>query len=122
MSDQVQALLQAFPGLPRETAEVAADALELHAKKMRDYGSAGDPYANVSSSAEWGVDPWVGASIRMADKERRLRRYAETGTLANEGAEDSLLDNCVYPLIRLALWRRQYRKAAELEVGALAPP
>jgi hypothetical protein len=77
----------------------------LHAVKQRDYGTSVDPFANVRGSQEWGVEPWVGAMIRATDKVRRLQTYANKGTLANEGVEDSLLDLAVYSLIALVLFR-----------------
>lgn len=102
----ISGLIELFPGLPEESARVVSEVLELHARKMRDYGTDGDPYHNAAQASQWGVDPWIGASIRIGDKERRLQLYASGGTLSNEGAEDSILDNAVYNIIRLALWRR----------------
>jgi hypothetical protein len=80
----------------------------MHRKKMQDYGSNEDPYQNVVNSQLWGVLPWVGASIRIGDKEKRLQEYAKGKDLANETAEDSALDNCVYNVIRLILMRREH--------------
>lgn len=93
-----------------EFERVLDEVLEMHRRKNRDYGSDEDPYANVSDSAQWGVRPWVGASIRLSDKERRLKLAASGGTLANEGIEDSMIDNVVYNVIRLILWRRENKK------------
>lgn len=85
----------------------------LHQKKNKDYGSKSDPYRNVRSSADWGVDPWIGALIRGNDKVKRLQKYAQTHELANEGAEDSLIDLAVYSVIALVLWREQYKEKLE---------
>ncbi|PZM89646.1 MAG: hypothetical protein DIU79_15130, partial [Actinobacteria bacterium] len=79
----------------------------LHDAKQRDYGREHDPFANVRGASEWGVRPWVAAMVRATDKLRRLQQYARTGTLANEGAEDSFLDLAVYALIALILWREE---------------
>lgn len=79
----------------------------LHDKKQQDYGRAQDPFANVRASHEWGVTPWVGAMVRLTDKVRRLQRFAEKGVLANESAEDSMLDIAVYALIALRLYREE---------------
>jgi len=76
-----------------------------HARKQRDYGTDADPFANIRGSEEWGVEAWRGAMIRATDKIRRLQTYARTGTLANEGVEDSLIDLAVYALIALVLFR-----------------
>lgn len=80
---------------------------ELHDRKQRDYGSSADPFANVRASEEWGVAPWIGALVRLNDKVHRLKRFAQKGSLANESAEDSMLDIAVYALIALILYREQ---------------
>ena len=79
----------------------------LHDKKQGDYGSDSDPFANVRASVEWGVPGWVGALIRLNDKVKRLQAFARKGSLANESAEDSLLDIAVYSLIGLILYREE---------------
>ena len=79
----------------------------MHAKKNKDYGRATDPYANVRGSQEWGIPPWVGAMVRATDKVKRLQKFAQTGSLENEGVEDSLIDLAVYALIALDLYREQ---------------
>lgn len=89
------------------------DMWELHQLKNRDYGAKNDPYRNVRSGADWGVDPWVSALIREGDKLKRLQKYAQTHELANESAEDSLIDNAVYAVIALVLWREQYLEKRE---------
>jgi|SRR3990172_5226842 len=71
----------------------------LHDRKQADYGSDGDPFANVRASEDFGVRPWVGALVRLNDKVTRLKNFARTGTLSNEGAVDSMLDISVYALI-----------------------
>lgn len=85
---------------------------ELHDKKQADYGADGDPLANVRASQEWGVPPWVGALVRLNDKVHRLKRFAQRGALANESAEDSMMDIAVYALIALVLYRETREDAA----------
>jgi hypothetical protein len=85
----------------------------LHAVKQRDYGADHDPYANVRASQRFGVEPWVGALIRLNDKVERLARFAQRGNLANESAEDSMLDIAVYALISLVLYRELSAQSAE---------
>lgn len=80
---------------------------ELHDKKQRDYGSQTDPFANVRGSQNWGVPPWVGAMIRANDKVKRLQAFADKGELANESAEDSLIDLANYAVIALVLMREE---------------
>jgi len=77
----------------------------LHEKKGRDYGTELDPLANCRASAELGIPPWKGVAIRRADKWMRQKQYLSTGQLSNESFEDSLLDDAVYALIELILWR-----------------
>lgn len=79
----------------------------LHAQKQRDYGKPGDPFANVRSSEEWGIAPWVGAMVRLNDKVKRLQQLARTGGLANESAIDSFRDIAVYALIALVLYGQE---------------
>lgn len=80
---------------------------DLHDKKQRDYGSNTDPFANVRASEKFGVKPWIGALVRLNDKVHRLAQFAQRGTLANESAEDSMLDVAVYALIALILYREE---------------
>lgn len=94
---------QIDPRMVQAIQEVA----ELWVQKNVDYGADSDPYRNVRGATEFGVAPWVGAAIRMNDKVRRLQQFATTGTLANEGVEDSFLDIATYSLIALILFREQ---------------
>ena len=77
----------------------------LHDKKGADYGTGDDPYANVRASERFGIPPWVGALIRQQDKIIRLQSFITKGHLENESVEDSLLDNAVYAIIALVLYR-----------------
>lgn len=77
----------------------------LHDRKQMDYGSKIDPFANVRASEEWGIPGWVGGLMRLNDKVHRLKQFAQRGVLANESAEDSMLDIAVYALISLVLYR-----------------
>ena len=79
----------------------------LHDKKQADYGRAEDPFANVRSSGEWGVEPWIGALIRATDKVKRLQKAARGDDLVNESVEDSMMDLAVYALISLILFLEQ---------------
>ena len=86
---------------------------DLHSIKSRDYGTGVDPYANVRASSEWGISPWLGALIRLNDKIVRLKQYAQRGSLANESAEDSMLDISVYALIALILHREEQAEKSQ---------
>jgi hypothetical protein len=91
---------------------------ELHDKKQRDYGADEDPFANVRASQEWGVEPWVGALVRLNDKVHRLQQFARKGELANESAEDSMMDIAVYSLIALILYRESGGEVGTSAVNA----
>ncbi len=96
------------PGDPR-FHEILDEMRALHEKKGTDYGDAakGDFLANVRVAEQWGVPPWLGVMIRATDKVTRLQSYAKTGHLANEGAEDSLMDLAAYSIIALILLREE---------------
>ena len=87
--------------------ELLGELAALHDKKQADYGKGDDPFANVRASIEWGVQPWVGALIRLNDKVKRLQSFAIKGELANESAEDSMRDIAVYSIIALVLYEQQ---------------
>ena len=69
----------------------------LHDRKQADYGTDTDPFANVRGSTDWGVPQWIGCMIRATDKVKRLQKYARTGSLTNESAEDAFMDLAVLP-------------------------
>lgn len=92
------------PGDPRLHALLREIGF-LHDKKQEDYGTDEDPFANVRQSEQWGVPAWVGAMVRLNDKVKRLQAFAQKGSLANESAEDSMMDIAVYALIALILYR-----------------
>lgn len=80
---------------------------KLHDKKQMDYGKSEDPFANVRSSKDWGIKPWVGAYMRLCDKIKRLQAFVEKGVLENESIEDSLIDIPVYAVIALVLYEEE---------------
>ena len=80
----------------------------LHEQKSKDYGSHQDPHANLRASEAFGVPAWVNALLRINDKISRLAQFVRRGWLANEGAEDSLIDIAVYSVIALVLFKEHY--------------
>lgn len=91
-------------GDPRFEASLR-ELLALHRKKATDYGTQGDVFGNVRASQEWGIPSWLGALVRLNDKVVRLKTFARSGKLANEGAADSMIDIAAYALIALILFR-----------------
>ena len=91
---------------------------DLHDKKQQDYGTDGDPFANVRAAEDFGVPAWLGCLIRMNDKMTRLKTFAKKGTLANESVEDSLRDLAVYSLIALLLYREEEPAGEKVDLEA----
>ena len=89
----------------RKFYAVLAEAARLHDKKQRDYGTDGDPFANVRASEDFGIPAYLGCAIRMNDKIRRIQSFATRGELANESIEDAFLDLLVYAGIAAVLYR-----------------
>ena len=85
-------------------SEEVQQLIALHNKKQLDYGRDDDPFANVRASAEWGMEPWVGAMVRANDKMKRLQKAARGGTMANESVLDSFDDLAVYAVIGKILY------------------
>jgi hypothetical protein len=85
---------------------------ELHDQKQADYGRGDDPFSNVRSSEEWGVDGWMGAMVRLNDKVRRLQSLATKGHLVNEAATDSFRDIAVYAIIAMVLFEQQHGRVS----------
>lgn len=72
---------------------------EIHLKKDHDY--AGEiPFRNLKKSKEFGVEPWIGAMVRMSDKWSRLEELAtKDPAITEESFEDTLIDLANYSLI-----------------------
>lgn len=79
--------------------------LDMMRNKQLDYASYKDPLSNFTRSANFGVDPLIGLSLRMSDKMARLESYCKNGKLAveNEGLEDIFKDLIGYSVIALAM-------------------
>jgi hypothetical protein len=84
--------------------EILAECGVMHDVKQADYGTDEDPFANVRATEEFGIDAWIGAVIRLADKVQRLKSMVRNGSLKNESVEDSLTDIAVYAIIGRVLW------------------
>jgi hypothetical protein len=97
--------------------ELLREIGELHDRKQADYGSEKDPLANVRASEEWGIPAWVGALIRLNDKVNRLKAFARKRSLANESAEDSMVDIAVYALIARILYEQEAKEWVEWPAG-----
>lgn len=110
-------LAQTRPSLPRHPGsdrfhEILRELGDLHDRKQADYGTSVDPFANVRSTADWGIPAWVGALVRLNDKVQRLKSMVSKGSLNNESAEDSMRDIAVYAAIALVLYEEELSGAA----------
>lgn len=96
-------------GLVEGRSESRFDAVireiqEMHIRKMADYGTDGNPYANLRASTSWNIPAWVGTMIRANDKIIRLQSLRKNGRLANESARDSLVDLATYTIAAIVLF------------------
>lgn len=99
------------------------DMADMYERKSMDYGSNKDVLSNLRSSEDYGIPAWVGISIRINDKEQRIRSFLEKGKLVNEGLEDALIDHAVYSVLRLVMYREeQAKKKAAASPTALDIP
>ncbi len=96
-------------GDPRFHA-ILKEAGELHDQKQQDYGTVGDPFANVRASAEFGVSPWKQCAIYCRNKLKRISAFCQNGRLANEGLRDAFLDCLNYAGIGLVLLDEEHEK------------
>lgn len=89
--------------------QLLSEVAEIHARKQRDYGTPDAPFANLEASEDFGIPAWLGILVRMNDKISRLKTYAKTRKLANEGVIDNANDLAVYAIaLRIA-----FEKAAK---------
>lgn len=93
--------------------DLLKEAGDLHDSKQVDYGTPTDPFNNLVGSLDWGIEPWIGACVRMNDKVKRLQAYVRNGSLKHESARDSLMDIAVYALIAIVLLEGENSNAAQ---------
>jgi hypothetical protein len=92
--------------------ELLDEMKRIHLQKDHDY--AGEvPFRNLKKSSEFGVEPWLGAMVRMSDKWSRLEQLAtKDPVVVEETFEDTLIDLANYSLICYIL-REEAKKAKE---------
>jgi hypothetical protein len=121
MPDESTAMPDDYPPRTQGFLAILDEMRELHLRKGADYGRDDDPFANITASEQWGIPAWQGAMMRGTDKIVRLQSYARTGTLANEGAEDALIDLACYAVIALTLLREEPASEPEPAWGESPP-
>jgi len=95
----------AYQSIDSKFTALLQEVWMLHEKKARDYGTDKDPLANIRASERVGLEPWRNAALRRMDKWQREEKYLRDGELTNESFEDTILDDVVYALIELVLWK-----------------
>jgi|688.fasta_scaffold897930_1 hypothetical protein len=105
MTDEIHPSTQLF-------LDILDEMRALSLKKQADYGRATDPFANVRAAEDFGISPWIGAAIRINDKQRRIQKAATFGStsLINDSLEDDFLDNAIYNVIALVMLREETAK------------
>jgi hypothetical protein len=78
--------------------------------KRRDYAEDGSPFTNFERTADFaGFEAiWLSALFNCAQKLARITALRKNGRLddpSNEAVEDTLLDNAVYAVIALAIYK-----------------
>lgn len=84
--------------------QVVTEVVALHESKQQDYGTGGDPWANLRCSEPYGIPAWVHASCLVDHKSRRVQSFVTKGRLAHEGVRDSLIDRAVYAIAAVVLF------------------
>ena len=83
--------------------------VETNRRKRADYAKDSDPFSNFKATASFlNVPPYMAALFNCQQKLARvsaLTTNARTNKPQNEALEDTLLDNAVYAVIALAIYR-----------------
>ena len=87
--------------------------LQITGSKNSDYTGGkqcDNPFANFDGSEEFGIQPLVGLSVRMADKFQRLKAFCRDGKLSvcdhGDTARDIFRDLIGYSLIAIGMLER----------------
>jgi len=99
-------LKTALDGADQEWVDALLDMTLLHDEKGDDYRDEIDEYANYVTAEDYGIAAWLGATLRKAEKDGRVKTFVKKGKLRNEGMDDAMLDLAVINTIILILWKR----------------
>jgi stalled ribosome alternative rescue factor ArfA len=90
---------------------------DLHSKKNHDYSGSDNPLRNFKKCKAMGFSPFAGVIIRMTDKWARLESFMKQGVMAvnSETVEDTLMDNAIYSLLAILLYREEIEKYAKVD-------
>ncbi len=101
---QIKHVCSPMPGGHPRFYELLDQIAKLHADKNHDYAAGDDPLSNLKSCTALGLQPFVGAVIRMQDKMCRLQQFViKKMFTVDESATDTLMDLAVYALLSIIL-------------------
>ncbi|GAG59813.1 unnamed protein product [marine sediment metagenome] len=84
----------------------------LHSRKNHDYAGTSDPLKNLRACERLNLEPFLGVMVRLQDKWSRLEEFVKSGQLMvkDESVLDTLMDNAVYSLLGIILYKEQQKK------------
>ena len=84
---------------------------ELHSRKNHDYAGTNDPLKNLRACERLNLEPFLGVMVRLQDKWSRLEEFVNSKQLMvkNESVIDTLMDNAVYSLLAIILYKEQQK-------------
>lgn len=93
------------PGFYKLLQEMA----ELHSRKNHDYAGSEQPLRNFYKCKDMGISPFIGIMVRLSDKWARLESFIVQGKLevSEESIVDTLMDNAVYSLLAILLYKEE---------------
>lgn len=99
--------------------DLLAKMAALHSRKNHDYAGDGNPLRNFYKCKEMGFSPFAGTLVRLSDKWSRLESFMKQNVLQvdSESIEDTLLDNAVYSLLAIILYREECAVKEKENVG-----
>lgn len=94
--------------------ELLDQMAELHSRKNHDYAGTSDPLKNLRACEQLNLKPFMGVMVRLQDKWSRLEEFVKSGQLMvkNESVIDTLMDNAVYSLLAILLYKEQQKNDA----------
>jgi len=90
---------------------------DLHSRKNHDYAGESDPLKNLRACERLNLKPFLGVLVRLQDKWSRLEEFVNSGQLMvkNESVIDTLMDNAVYSLLAIILYKEQQKGEEQQE-------
>lgn len=73
----------------------------LHDSKARDYGSSGDPLANLRNGERFGMPAWKRCLVEADSAFYRLENFCNGRNPSLESAKDALMDSAAFSLLAL---------------------